>query len=325
VNRPPTCDPGTNTVLLKRFLAPGVLFALVAILSACGSTAGNPTGTEPESTLTPRPPTRSATAEDTETPDTTPDETETGSPTDEPTSTETDEPEPTETEPPEDTPTGDPNVTPTGTSEDCNGPDPNADDLHDPQLPKDDVLRLTDKHTVSLGSYYPSDLVQLTAAYTIKEDESGSLRRAAANAVMELIDAAAADGIELKLVSGFRSCPTQVVVFNSHVQQLGLAEAERQSARPGHSEHQLGLAADISAPSVGFNLDQALGETDEGRWLNRNAEKFGFVLSYPQGAESITGYFYEPWHWRFVGSRANARAFNNSGMYLNQWLLTQGN
>ncbi len=283
--------------------------ALLLGAAACGDTESNPTATSPAVVLTARPPkTRTPAPPTTRTPG--------PSETVEPTRTA----EPTRTPRGSETPTEDPGVTPTGTSTDCDGPDPNDADLFAPNRPPDDILRLTDKSTTSLRSYFPQDLVQLGPDYSIREDEPGQLRAEAAKAVKELIDAAAADDLTIKLVSGFRSCPTQVVVFNNHVANLGLREAERQSARPGHSEHQLGLAADLGSPSVNFDLVQSFGETAEGKWLFENAERFGFVLSYPEGAEEVTGYFYEPWHWRWVGSRRTAKQFNASGMTLNQWL-----
>ena len=78
---------------------------------------------------------------------------------------------------------------------------------------------------------------------------------------------------------------------------------------------------------MNYELTQTFGETPEGAWLQENAETYGFVLSYPDGkeAEMVTGYLYEPWHWRFVGTAKTAREFNKSDMYLNKWLLTQGN
>lgn len=280
------------------------LFALLLLgaIAACGDTDSNPTASSTETELTPRPPKTRTPA---------PPKTRTPGPS------ETVEPSWT---PDNETPTEEPRVTPTGTSSDCNSPDPNDAKLFEPNRPPGDILRLTDKSTTSLRNYFPKDLVQLGPDYSIREDEPGQLRAEVAKALKEMIDAAAADDLTIKLVSGFRSCPTQVVVFNNHVANLGLREAERQSARPGHSEHQLGLAADLGSPSVSFDLLQSFGETDEGQWLLDNAEQFGFVLSYPEGKEKVTGYFYEPWHWRWLGSRKTAKQFNDSGMTLNQWL-----
>jgi D-alanyl-D-alanine carboxypeptidase len=187
------------------------------------------------------------------------------------------------------------------------------------------VLRLTAKNTVSLGTYVPSDVEELGSAYSIRSGERGSLRREAAAAFRRMVSAAAADGVTIRIVSGYRSCWTQRDLFNAYVAQYGLHEAERFSARPGQSEHQLGLAADISSPSVGYSLTQTFGDTDEGTWLHWNAWNFGFVLSYPADGESVTGYRYEPWHWRYVGGWKQARRFNASGLTLYEWLLTQGN
>jgi D-alanyl-D-alanine carboxypeptidase len=94
------------------------------------------------------------------------------------------------------------------------------------------------------------------------------------------------------------------------------------SARPGHSEHQLGTTADISNADVGYRLTEEFGETPAGRWLAENAWRYGFVLSYPEGAEAVTGYKYEPWHFRWVGEAA-AAAVRDSGLTLHEWLLRE--
>jgi D-alanyl-D-alanine carboxypeptidase len=214
--------------------------------------------------------------------------------------------------------------TPVSQSSSCEYPDTNPD-LYRPWLPVDHVLRLTAKNTVSLGTYVPDDLVELGSAYAIRTGERGSLRAEAAEAFRRMVEAAVADGITIRLVSGYRSCWTQRDLFAAYVAQYGLYEAGRFSARPGQSEHQLGLVGDISGPSVGYELTQDFGGTAEGTWLRWNAWNFGFVLSYPNGAESTTGYMYEPWHWRYVGSWQAARQFNASGLTLYEWLLTQGN
>ena len=148
-------------------------------------------------------------------------------------------------------------------SSSCEQPDTNGA-LYAPFLATDDYLRLTAKNTTSLGTYVPKDIEALGSAYSIRSGESGSLRKAAAAEFRRLVSAAAADGVTIRLVSGYRSCWTQRVLFNAYVAQYGLAEASRFSARPGQSEHQLGLAADIGGPTLGYTLSQDFGETKEG-------------------------------------------------------------
>ena len=106
---------------------------------------------------------------------------------------------------------------------------------------------------------------------------------------------AATQGIGLSIISGYRSYSRQSTLYNNYVSRDGKAAADTYSARAGHSEHQTGLAADINS------LYQSFINTPEGQWLNNNCYKYGFIIRYPQGKESITGYMYEPWHIRFVG------------------------
>ena len=118
----------------------------------------------------------------------------------------------------------------------------------------------------------------------------------------KLYQAAEEDGITLDIRSAYRSYSTQKWLFNDYASRHGEEEANRFSARPGQSEHQLGTAVDFGGTSVDFTA--AFGETDRGRWLAENAHKYGFALSYPQNKEHITGYIYEPWHFRYIGVEA---------------------
>ncbi|SHM85198.1 D-alanyl-D-alanine carboxypeptidase [Ruminococcus flavefaciens] len=113
--------------------------------------------------------------------------------------------------------------------------------------------------------------------------------------------------------SGFRSYATQNTIYNNYVASDGVEVADTYSARPGHSEHQTGLAIDVNSISNDF-----IG-TPECEWLAKNAHKYGFIIRYPKGKESITGYRYEPWHIRFVGIDT-ATAIYNSGLCLEEYL-----
>lgn len=126
-------------------------------------------------------------------------------------------------------------------------------------------------------------------------------------------------GIELAAVSGFRSYERQAAIFANAVQRKGEVEANRVSARPGQSEHQTGLAMDVSSASVGYALVEAFGETVEGKWLAQNAPKYGFIIRYPKGKEHITGYRYEPWHLRYVGVE-HAMKISQRGLTLEEYL-----
>lgn len=150
--------------------------------------------------------------------------------------------------------------------------------------------------------FVPPDLVEVPIPYVW----APQLRREASEAVVELFAAAAEEGLELASQSAYRSYATQVDVYGGIVNDRGQTAADQTSARPGHSEHQTGLAIDISAVPANCSLDQCFGDTPHGKWLAANAWRFGFVLRYPDGATPITGYEYEPWHFRYVGEELAA-------------------
>jgi LAS superfamily LD-carboxypeptidase LdcB len=102
-------------------------------------------------------------------------------------------------------------------------------------------------------------------------------------------------------------------VYNSYASRDGSAAADRYSARPGHSEHQSGLAFDLNT------ITEAFGYTPEGQWVAANAHRFGFIVRYPQGKEGSTGYIWEPWHLRYLGVDT-ATAVYNSGLSLEEYL-----
>jgi D-alanyl-D-alanine carboxypeptidase len=132
-------------------------------------------------------------------------------------------------------------------------------------------------------------------------------------ALQELFAAAKLDGINLFVKSGFRSYSTQKTLYNKYVKRDGAAAADRYSARPGHSEHQTGLAFDIN------KADSSFEGSAEAVWLAENCYKYGFIIRYPKGKEAITGYIYEPWHIRYLGVET-ATAVYNSGLCLEEYL-----
>lgn len=132
-------------------------------------------------------------------------------------------------------------------------------------------------------------------------------------ALQEMFAAAKVDGYELFVKSGFRSYSTQKSLYNNYVARDGVAEADRYSARAGHSEHQTGLAFDINKTNASFT------GSPEANWLAANCYKYGFIIRYPEGKESITGYIYEPWHIRYLGVEI-ATAVYNSGLCLEEYL-----
>lgn len=152
------------------------------------------------------------------------------------------------------------------------------------------------------ADYQAPDLVDVP----VQQVNPSQLRREAADAAGALFAAAREAGLELASQSAYRSYATQVRVYNGWVNELGREKADLTSARPGHSEHQTGLAIDIASVPESCTLEQCFGETPHGEWLAKNAWRFGFVLRYPEGATDITGYEYEPWHFRYVGKELAA-------------------
>ncbi|MDR2159528.1 MAG: M15 family metallopeptidase [Treponema sp.] len=160
----------------------------------------------------------------------------------------------------------------------------------------DPYLRiLVDKQHALPADYEPEDLVSLKdGSYKVSRGDL-RLRRAAAAALEEMAAAARAGGVILVVSSSYRSYEYQTVVYNRNVSELGRDAADRESSRPGHSQHQLGLVADFGS------ITDAFAETAEGRWLRDNAGRFGWSLSFPDGYEAVTGYRWESWHYRYVG------------------------
>lgn len=130
---------------------------------------------------------------------------------------------------------------------------------------------------------------------------SQSMREDAATALEELFAAAKEDGCSLSTVSGYRSYSKQSAIYGRKKATVGSVEkADEYVARPGASEHQIGLAMDV-AKKTSSSLSGKFGETKEGAWINENAHLYGFIVRYQLGYEEITGYEFEPWHIRYVG------------------------
>ena len=192
---------------------------------------------------------------------------------------------------------------------------PNADGLYivacgDIHVPLDKLHRLE-------NDCEPESLQPVPETYAYGPQ---SVIESAIPDLLAMLQAAAAEGHRIAIVSSYRSYETQQGTFQYHVDTYGLEEASRVSARAGHSEHQLGATVDFSSATVGFELVQAFGKTPEGLWLAGRAHEFGFVRSYPEGLEEVTGYVYEPWHFRWVG-REMAAELRATGLTLGEFLL----
>lgn len=153
---------------------------------------------------------------------------------------------------------------------------------------------------VNKGRVLPSNYVP--AGLTMFGGSGINLRAEAASALQQLFNGATNAGLYLILSSAYRSYNTQVGLYNSYVSSYGQVSADTFSARAGHSEHQTGLAADLAPTSRQCELDVCFGNLPEGKWLAANAYKYGFIIRYPADKTSVTGYQYEPWHMRYVGT-----------------------
>lgn len=177
---------------------------------------------------------------------------------------------------------------------------------------------LINKERALPADYAPSDLVKLQVPTVLANAEINQLRQPASEALSALFEEALTQGFTLRARSGYRSYSTQNSLFQSSVARNGLEHANKYSARPGHSEHQTGLAMDITASSVNNQLSESFGTTQEGIWVAENAHRFGFIIRYPKGKEEITGYNYEPWHLRYVGLELATEIYN-SGLTMEEY------
>lgn len=155
-------------------------------------------------------------------------------------------------------------------------------------------LLIVNKYYALDSNYIPDNLVAVESGYGI-----GYLEKETYEQFVLMAKAARMEGLTILSCSPYRSYATQKYIYNDYVKRNGQEEADTYSARPGHSEHQTGLAVDIKN-NLNSNL-MDFENTQEAKWLIENAYKFGFILRYPEGKERITGYIYEPWHYRYVG------------------------
>ncbi|MBO4818511.1 MAG: M15 family metallopeptidase [Firmicutes bacterium] len=190
----------------------------------------------------------------------------------------------------------------------------------------DDMLVLVNKKYHVTQSYEPDDLVVVQRWVQGVGDPSqgtNAMRREAAQALNTMLDAAAAQGYDMKLRTGYRSYSYQEMLFNSYARNYGESEANKYSARAGQSEHHTGLACDLGAASQGYELRDDFGESPEGKWIKDHCCEYGFILRYIDGTlDSVgqhTGYIYEAWHIRYVGVDA-AKIITDNGWTFEEYL-----
>ncbi|MCR8644807.1 M15 family metallopeptidase [Paenibacillus sp. N1-5-1-14] len=182
-----------------------------------------------------------------------------------------------------------------------------------------DRMVVVNKQRALPDGYIPPDLVYPNVPFSFNDKiEKRMMRKEAATALEQLFAGAAKENIKLVGISAYRSYETQKGVFAHNVKTQGEAKAAQFSARPGQSEHQTGLAIDVSSASAKYQIEQSFINTVEGKWLAAHAHEYGFIIRFLKGKESITGYEYEPWHIRFVGIDA-AKEIHAKGLTLEEY------
>lgn len=182
----------------------------------------------------------------------------------------------------------------------------------EPKAPETKAPETQPPATVDSPTYIQGILV-VNKTYALPKTYAKGVDPEAKSALDKMFADAKKDGITLWIASGYRSYDRQYTVYNNYVKKDGQAAADRYSARPGHSEHQTGLAFDLN------ELTEAFGNSKQGKWLAENCHKYGFIIRYPQNKEHITGYMYEPWHVRYLGVDT-ATAVYESGLCLEEYL-----
>lgn len=167
--------------------------------------------------------------------------------------------------------------------------------------------------------YVPEDLEPIKYYASDRNKYTRFMRAEAAEHFHELVEAAAAENIDIVMTTAYRSYEFQEILWNNYVAQKGEEEANKTSARPGESEHQTGLAVDLSTSEIDYRNSADFADTAAGRWVAENAHKFGFILRFPEGKSDITGYSYEAWHLRYVGETAAADIYEQ-GLTLEEYL-----
>jgi uncharacterized protein YraI len=175
------------------------------------------------------------------------------------------------------------------------------------------------------GTYLKGGMVHMvdgtiiaSKGYGLPADFAPGVNPEALAAVNRMKSDAAKEGITLNPFSTYRSYSYQSDLYRKYVASDGAASADTYSAKPGFSEHQTGLAFDIGGANSAYYLKRVMGQMKEGLWMAQNAQKYGLILRYPEGKQAVTGYNYEPWHFRYVGVEL-AQKITSSGLTLDEY------
>lgn len=183
----------------------------------------------------------------------------------------------------------------------------------------DVALTVLDRSYALPAAYVPADLVPASTAGLTGTSGSKLVRSIMVDDLAAMAAAWREAGVSVIVESAYRSYGDQAATFDSWVSRLGHAAALVRSARPGHSEHQLGTTIDVTSPGWGGRFGDWAVESAEGAWMAENAWRYGFVMSYPPGSQGETCFSYEPWHYRWIGRDA-AAAHRTSGLTLRRFL-----
>lgn len=170
------------------------------------------------------------------------------------------------------------------------------------------------------ASYAPKDLITPNVPLRLGKDaDEMKMRREAAQALEVMFTAADNQGLHLQVSSAYRSYSYQTSLYNHYVDVQGKSVADSQSARPGYSEHQTGLAVDVEPTSRKCEVEECFATTPEGEWIAANAYKYGFIIRYPKDMQNVTGYIFEPWHIRYIGQDLAAEMHKDNVATLEQF------
>lgn len=217
-------------------------------------------------------------------------------------------------------PTAEATTVPPAPAEPAPSPSPSATlarqfSLTDPASP---WLIVNKRRPLVPAAYVPADLVRPAVAMTVS-GEAALLNSTTAAAAEAMFAAAARDGVAMVLASGYRSYTTQVTTYNGYVAARGQADADTASARPGYSEHQTGWAFDIADGGGVCGFQPCFADQPAAMWAKANGHRFGFVVRYPWMFHPITGYYYEPWHLRYIGVEAATDMFTRGIFTLEEY------
>jgi D-alanyl-D-alanine carboxypeptidase len=196
------------------------------------------------------------------------------------------------------TPSDTPTPTPTSTDPSLNADGSFNMDYKSTSDPNSTWVVVNKLRPLKPKDYSPADIINVPVAH----DNPPRMRKSAGDWLVKMFAAAKKEGAgEMQIQSAWRPYDVQVSVYAGWVSSLGKKQADLQSARPGFSEHQTGLAVDISPVPLSCALAACFGQTKQGKWLAANAWRFGYLLRYPKDKTPVTGYTYEPWHFRYIG------------------------